>query len=233
MSELIGIVGPSGCGKSTSIFKNEAIGIKGLDPAETVLINVAGKPLPFKGWKKMFTDFKGDTGNHLITDKADKIVKALIYINENRPEVKNIVIDDSQYIMGFKFIDKAMEKGYDKFNLLAKEYLAVLNTGRSLREDLKVFILTHSEEIYKDFEVVRKMKTLGKMLDQAITLEGLFTVLLYTHSTWDEKEAKAHYYFVTNKTSEYPSKSPIGMFDDIYIPNDLGYVADKIDEFNN
>jgi Cys-tRNA synthase (O-phospho-L-seryl-tRNA:Cys-tRNA synthase) len=135
--------------------------------------------------------------------------------------------------MGFKFIDKAMEKGYDKFNLLAKEYLAVLNTGRSLREDLKVFILTHSEEIYKDFEVVRKMKTLGKMLDQAITLEGLFTVLLYTHSTWDEKEAKAHYYFVTNKTSEYPSKSPIGMFDDIYIPNDLGYVADKIDEFNN
>ena len=96
-----------------------------------------------------------------------------------------------------------------------------------------MFVLTHSDEIHKDFETTRKMKTLGRMLDQNITLEGLFTVLLYTHSEWDDKEQKGSYYFITNRTSDYPSKSPIGMFDDIQIPNDLGLVVDKIDEFNN
>jgi hypothetical protein len=135
--------------------------------------------------------------------------------------------------MGFEFMNKAMETGFAKFNAIGKKMFDVLNTSRLLRDNIKVFVLTHSEEIQKDFETVRKMKTLGKLLDSAITLEGLFTVLLYTHTDWDEKEEKGNYFFVTNKTSDYPAKSPYKMFDNIKIPNDLGFVADKIDEYNN
>lgn len=233
MSELIGIVGESGTGKSTAIHGNEKLGIKGLDPKETLIINVAGKPLPFKGWRKYYTQFEGSKGNYLADSNAKTIVKALDFVDQKRPDIKNIVIDDIQYVMGFKFMEKALEKGYEKFAILGKEYVDILNKGRTLRDDLKVFILTHSEEIVKDFETVRKIKTLGRMVDQNITVEGLFTVLLYTHTEWDDKEKVGHYYFVTNRTADYPAKSPIDMFDSIQIPNDLGYVAEKNDEYNN
>jgi ABC-type dipeptide/oligopeptide/nickel transport system ATPase component len=231
MSELVGIIGNSGSGKTTSFLHNESIGVKGLDPETNIIINVAGKPLPAKGWKKKYNTFEGKTGNYLSSSSSAKIVKALTFISEKRKEITSIVIDDSQYIMGFKFMEKALEKGFDKFNILAKDYFDVLNTARTLRDDLTVFILTHSDEIHRDFETTRKMKTLGRMLDQNITLEGLFGLLLYTHSEWDEKEEKGYYYFITNKTSSYPSKSPIGMFENIQIPNDLGFVLDKINEF--
>ena len=233
MSELIGIVGASGTGKSTAIHGNEKLGIKGLDPKETLVINVAGKPLPFKGWKKFYTEFKGNDGNYLSSSNAQTIIKALDFVNQKRPEIKNIVIDDIQYVMGFRFMEKALEKGYEKFALLGKEYVDILNKGRTLREDLKVFVLSHSEEIVKDFETIRKVKTLGKMVDQNITVEGLFTVLLYTHTEWDDKQNEGYYYFITNRTSDYPAKSPVDMFEDIQITNDLGYVAEKIDEYNN
>lgn len=126
-----------------------------------------------------------------------------------------------------------MEKGFDKFSSIAKHAFDVLNQARLMREDIKIFVLTHSEEYQKDFETVRKMKTIGKLLDDKITLEGLFTVLLYTHSEWDDKNEKGSYYFVTNKTADYPAKSPYGMFDEIKITNDLGLVANKINEYNN
>jgi len=233
MSELIGVVGGTGTGKSTAVLGNEQLSIKGLDPKETVIINVSGKPLPKKGWKKLYTEFKGETGNYLVTDNSAKIMKALEFINKNRPEITVIVIDDLQYIVGFEYMRKALEKGYDKFSAMGKHLFDVVETGRQLREDLKVFVLTHSEEIQKDFETVRKMKTFGKMFDQNITLEGLFTTILYTHTEWDDKENKGNYYFITNRTADYPAKSPVGQFDDIQIPNDLGYVVDKINEYNN
>lgn len=233
MSELIGVVGASGTGKSTSIHGNEKLGIKGLNSKETVIINVAGKPLPFKGWKKYYAPFEGSKGNYLTDSNPQIIIKALEFIDKKRPEIKHIVIDDAQYIMGFEFMNKALEKGFEKFNILGKKYYDIFDKSRQLRDDLKVFILSHSEEVHKDFEVVRKMKTLGKMIDDKITLEGLFTVLLYTHTEWDDKEGKGNYYFITNRTEAYPAKSPVDMFDDIQIINDLGYVANKIDEYNN
>jgi len=233
MSELIGIVGSSGTGKSTAIHGNEQLGIKGLDPKSTIIINVAGKPLPFKGWKKFYTEFKGKEGNYLVTNDAITIIKALQFIHEKRPEITAIVIDDLQFIVGFEYMRKALDKGYDKFSAMGKHLFDVTDAARNLRDTLKMFVLTHSEEIQKDFETVRKMKTFGKMFDQNITLEGLFTTILYTHTEWDDKEGKGHYYFITNRTSDYPAKSPVGQFDDIMIPNDLGYVAEKIDEYNN
>lgn len=104
MSVLVAIVGQSGTGKSTSI--------ETLNPQETVLINVANKPLPFKGWKSKYVQKKlSEGGNYVVTESAAQIVAALTYINQHRPEIKYIVIDDLQYIMSFEFMNKANEKG--------------------------------------------------------------------------------------------------------------------------
>lgn len=233
MSELIGIVGATGTGKSTAIMQDPELGITGLDPETTFIINIANKPLPFKGWKTIFTPLtKEGKGNILNSDNPSDILKTLDYIDKVRTDIKHIVIDDFQYILAFEFMAKALEKGYEKFSIMAKNAFDILNKGRKLREDLKVFVLTHSEEYQKDFETVRKMKTIGKLLDDKVTLEGLFTVLLYTHSEWDDKAEKGTYFFITNRTNDYPAKSPVRMFDSIKIPNDLGYVSNKINEYN-
>jgi hypothetical protein len=98
---------------------------------------------------------------------------------------------------------------------------------------LKVFYFTHPETIEDAGEIVGyKMKTSGKMLDNQITLEGLFTICLYT-LVEENKDGSASYNFVTNRYKKYPAKSPDGMFDEIKIPNNLQIVVDKIDEYYN
>jgi len=232
MSQLIGVVGAQGTGKSTGIHANEELGIRGLDPKKTIIINIAGKPLPFRGWKKFYTPFEGTTGNFLVESRAEHIIKALRYINDSRTEIINIIIDDAQYLMSFEFMEKALRKDWDKFNEIGKHAFDTFNIARKLREDIKVFVLTHADEIQKDFETVRKIKTIGKMMDNIIDLEGLFLVVLYTKVNWDSKAEKGEYLFITNRTNEYPAKSPVGMFKDIKIPNDLGLVAELIDKYN-
>ena len=107
---------------------------------------------------------------------------------------------------------------------LGKVLTASKNANR-----LKVFYLWHPEE---DKETGFKMKTVGTMVDSYLTLEGLFTVILYTkvEKTGDNK---IKYSFITNNDGKHPAKSPVGMFKDLYIPNDLGYVVKRIDEYNN
>ena len=103
----------------------------------------------------------------------------------------------------------------------------VLESARNSRKDLKVYFLWHPEN---DREDGFKMKTVGAMIDNYLTLEGLFTVILYTDVS--KKDSKILYQFVTNNDGKYPAKSPLGMFKDIYIPNDLGLVSDTIDKYN-
>jgi ABC-type dipeptide/oligopeptide/nickel transport system ATPase component len=231
MSTLIGVVGSSGTGKSTSFFPEPILKITGLDPKKTFVINVSGKPFPFKGWRNSFLPFDGKSGNYLNSENANVISKAMLYISENRPEITNIIVDDFQYLMGMEFVEKAMTKGYDKFSEIAMHAMQVLNTGRKLRDNIKTFILAHSEEVDLNFETTKKIKTIGKFLDEKIELPGLFTVLLYTKTTWHDQEKKMSYEFVTNRDVSYPAKSPYGMFKDLYIPNDLGLVARMIDDY--
>lgn len=96
MSVLIGIVGSSGTGKSTSFFPEPLLGIVGLDPERTFVINVSGKPFPFKGWRNSFLPFNGKVGNYLNSENANVISKAMEYVNENRPEITNIIVDDQR-----------------------------------------------------------------------------------------------------------------------------------------
>jgi hypothetical protein len=224
----IAIVGKSGTGKSTSYANLPESGINGLNPNETVIINVAGKDLPMKGWKKLYHGKLSENGNYLATADPEIIAKSITYVSDNRPDIKNIVIDDAQYIMAFEFMRRAKETGYGKFADIGVNIGKIVNAARVTRDDLKVYFLWHPEE---DREVGYKMKTVGKMVDDYLTLEGLFTVVLYTDVS-KGSDNKIKYSFVTNNDGKYPAKSPIGMFKDLYIPNDLKIVSESIDRYN-
>jgi energy-coupling factor transporter ATP-binding protein EcfA2 len=221
-SKLVGIVGATGSGKSTAI--------KHLNPEETYIINVAKKELPFKGSEKLYN---AEKRNYKEVDDANEITRLLRSISDKAPHIKNIVIEDSNYIMGFNIVSKATEVGYTKFSLMAKDMVDLFREARKLRDDIKVFYLSHPETIEDGGEIVGyKIKTAGKMIDNQVLLEGLLTVCLYTFVE-EGKDGKISYNFVTNRFKKLPAKSPDGMFTDIKIPNDLQYVCSKLDEYYN
>ena len=223
----VAIVGKSGTGKSTSISSVPELDIKGLKPSETVIINVAGKDLPFRGWKNLYKGKINEGGNYVETSDSTTIASAIKFISENRPAIKNIVLDDGQFIMSFEFMARAKESGYGKFADIGVNMGKIVTAAKNTRTDLKVFFLWHPEE---EKETGFKMKTVGKMIDDYLTLEGLFTVILYTSVS--KVDSKMKYEFITNNDGRHPAKSPIGMFSSIKIPNDLGLVSEAIDNYN-
>lgn len=219
-SKLIGIVGATGTGKSTAI--------KFLDPKETYIINVAKKELPFKGSDKLYNR---DNKNYKEVDDAIEITKLLRTISDKAPEIKNIVIEDSNYIMGFNMVEKATEVGYTKFSLMAKDMVNLFKEARKLRDDITVFYLTHPEAIEDEGSIVGyKIKTAGKLIDNQVLLEGLLTVCLYT-LVEESKDGSATYSFVTNRYRKFPAKSPDGMFSELKIPNNLQIVVDSVRKY--
>ena len=221
-SKLIGIVGATGTGKSTSI--------KHLNSEETYIINVAKKELPFRGSEKMYN---AEKRNYKEVDDANEITRLLRTISDKAPHIKNIIIEDSNYIMGFNLISKATETGYTKFTIMARDMVELMREARRLRDDLKIFYFSHPETIEDSGEIIGyKIKTAGKMIDNQIVLEGLLTVCLYTHVE-ENKDGSTSYSFITNRFKKYPAKSPDGMFEEVKIPNNLSYVGEKIDEYYN
>lgn len=194
-SKLVGIVGSTGTGKSTAI--------KHLNPEETYIINVAKKELPFKGSEKLYNVEKK---NYKEIDDANEITRLLKTISEKAPHIKNIILEDSNYVMGFTMLDKAMEKGYEKFSVMARDTVAMIKTARQLRDDLTVFYFSHPDTIEDGGDIIGyKMKTSGKLIDNQINLEGLFTVVLYTNVE-ENKDGSVNYEFITNRYKRFQLK---------------------------
>lgn len=227
MAELIAIVGESGSGKTTSI--------RNLNPEEVFIISTTGKRPGIRGAKKKYPDVKltneGFTGNFYTTSNVDNIGKMMKLVSTKRPEIKVIIVDDYQYIQAFESMDRVDEKGYSKFTDMAKHAYEVLKQGKDLRDDLFVCILTHSENTGDNINPYYKIKTLGKLLDSVITLEGLFTYVLFTRVVRDSEDEIA-YKFITNSDGTCTAKSPIGLFSEKLIDNDLDYVIKSIIEYN-
>ena len=222
------ICGESGSGKSTSI--------RNLDPQETFIIATIAKPLPFRGWKKNYTKFIIDketkelSGNYFVSDKSDNIIKIMKLVSSKMPHIKTLIVDDLQYTMAFEFVDRASEKNFDKFNEMAQHMLNIFRTTFELRDDLTVVFLTHSENIGTEIDPKYVIKTLGKLLKEKVTTEGLFTCMLFTEVDFDEDTPK--YYFITNADGKCIAKSPMGMFNELKIDNDLNEVIKIVKEYN-
>ena len=227
MAQGVLIIAESGAGKSTAI--------ETLDPKETFIINVANKPLPFKGWKAKYSIWSKDnpTGNMYDKSSTQNIYAALQYVNDKRPEIKTIVVDDFQYMSSFEFFERVDEKGYEKFTQIGAGLARIARMPKDLREDLTVFFLTHAEES-TDMDGKRKLKakTIGKMVDEKLSLEGLFSIVLFGKVKKD-KDGNIRYVFETQNNGENTCKSPRGMFTGFEIANDLQIVRDAIISYEN
>lgn len=226
---MIAIVGESGSGKTTSI--------RNLNPEETFIISTTGKRPGIKGAKKKYPDFKVNketkemTGNFYTSSNIESIKQMMKIVNVKMPNVKVLIIDDFQYLQAFEAMARVDEKGYGKFTDMAKHAYEALKTGMDMRDDLFIVVSTHSENTGDNLNPYYKIKTQGKMLDSVITLEGLFTYVLFTKVVKDDSDA-VQYKFLTNSDGTCTAKSPMGLFEDLLIDNDLDYVVKKIQEYN-
>lgn len=218
MSCKVLIIGESGTGKSTSI--------RTLPPKETFIINVINKPLPFKGASKNYLKLSPDglTGNYYASDDHPTIMRVINTVNSKRPDIKYLIIDDMGYTLTNEFMRSALVKGYDKFSVLAKDAWEVIKAVNETRSDLFCFVMMHSDV---DNQGKSKPKTIGKMLDEKVCIEGMFTVVLHANCM------DGNYYFITNHDGAHMAKSPHGMFNSMKIGNDLKMVSDYINEYLN
>lgn len=227
MAELLAVVGESGSGKTTSV--------RNLNPEKTFIISTTGKRPGIKGANKKYSNFVIQdgkiSGNFYASSNVDQIGKVLQIVDKKMPHITTIVVDDYQYVMGFEAMDRAKEKSYDKFTDIAQHAYQVLKTAMNLRDNLNVVILSHSENIGDSITPMYRMKTLGKMLNSVITLEGLFTYVFFTTILRDD-DNNPSYKFITNSDGTCTAKSPMGLFDSLYIDNDLNYVIECIKKYN-
>lgn len=227
MAELIAIVGESGSGKTTSI--------RNLDPEKTFIISTTGKRPGIKGAKKKYPDFKvADgkiSGNFYTTANIDNIKKVMNIVDKKLTDINVLIIDDFQYLQAFEAMARVDEKGYSKFTDMAKHAYEALKSGMDMRDDLYICVLTHSENTGDNLNPYYKIKTQGKMLDSVITLEGLFTYVLFTKVSNDD-DSGVKYQFITNSNGTCTAKSPMGLFQDLLIDNDLNMVINRIKEYN-
>lgn len=192
------VLGQSGTGKSASL--------RNCDPKKTAVINVAGKPLPFK--------------NKIQSETTDDYRKIMAHLKGLAAQgCKCIVIDDAQYLMANEFMRRATERGFDKFTEIAQNFWMLVNSAKDLPSDVIVYFMAHIEV---DANGNEKIKTIGKLLDEKITVEGMFTIVLKTNVT------DGVYSFLTQNNGHDTTKSPIGMFPTYAIDNDLNYVDEKI-----
>lgn len=193
------VLGGSGTGKSYSI--------KNFDPEEVGIFEVEKTQLPFQKKFKI----------------AKRATYSMIMNVLKNPKLKTYVIDDSQYLMANENFDRAKEIGYGKFTEMALHFRDLIHwVNFGLPDDVIVYFLHHTET---DMSTGRcKAKTVGKMLDNQLTVEGCFNIVLNT------LVENGQYYFVTQSDGFTTAKSPEGMFD-MKIPNDLKFVDTRIREY--
>lgn len=204
MAYPILIIGRSGMGKSTSL--------RNLDPDKTALINVLGKPLPFRG-----------KFNQIVTTDYVKIMNAIS--KTNRPIV---VIDDAGYLMTSAFMSGHASQGaggalYSFYNTLGDNFWCLIEHIRSLPTNQRVYLIMH-EDGNESYDII-KPKTIGKMLDEKVCIEGMFSICLRC------VYSNGRHVFRTRTNGKDTAKTPLGMFEAEEIDNDLKVVDEKIKEF--
>ena len=195
------------------------------------------KPLSFRGWKRKYIPFninketKEISGNYYVSSNSEQILKILKIINSKMPHIETVVIDDMQYIMSYEFVDRATEVGYGKFSELAQHMMDILRYAEQMRDDCTMVFLTHSENVGTEIDPKYVIKTIGKLLSEKVTLEGLFTYIFFT-KVEEGEDGKMQYKLVTNNDGKCLAKTPMDMFEDLEIDNDLNEILKVIKEYN-
>lgn len=193
------VCGESGSGKSASL--------RNFEPEDVSIFNVAAKPLPFR--KKLPSKATADYN----------VIKAGIA----KSDKKAFVIDDSQYLLAFESFAKAKDTGYTKFTDMALHFYNLVQfVIRQVPSDVIVYFLHHTETDSNTGKT--KAKTLGKMLDSQLTMEGMFSIVLYCMNEGGQHK------FITQSDGSTTAKSPMDMFE-LVIDNDLKFVDQKIREY--
>lgn len=214
MSIATMILGQSGTGKTASL--------RNINPDDVLLIQAVKKPLSFKA-KNWRPCTKADPkGSILVTDSSPTIVGAM-----QRTKKQIIVIDDFQYILANEFMRRVLDQetgnaAFAKYNEIARHAWDILMAAGKLDDNVRVYILAHTQQ---DESGHIKAKTIGKLLDEKITMEGLLTIVLRT------AVINGQYVFSTQNNGMDTVKSPMEMFDTEHIPNDLAAVDKAVCEY--
>lgn len=229
MSNVISLAGLSNSGKSTSL--------KYLDPEETVIISCTNKQLQIPGFRKKYTKMTVDggklCGNWLVSNNYAQIEKIMKTISKQRPEIKVICLDDCNYLLSNETFQNAMVKGYEKFTVLAKNYYDLIQTCQELREDLTVVFISHIENVGTEIDPEYRLWTTGKMLTNAINLDGLFSYIIYAERYIPDGSDEVSYRFKTRTDGNDTCRSVSGCFEDKYIEPNMKLVIDTINKFES
>ncbi len=212
MSIAVMVLGESGAGKSRSM--------KHLNPADTLVIQPIRKPLPFRSanWQPFCKD--NPQGSVMVTDHIPTIIKCIV--NAEKWGKQHVVIDDAQYIMVNESLRRCAETGFTKFTEMAKGYVDLIHAAANTNNNVRVYFMTHIQT--DDFGFARA-KTVGKMIDSQVCLEGLFSIVM-------KCQARDGRHFFSTKTNGHdPVKTPEEMFESDEIENDLASVDAAICDY--
>lgn len=212
------IIGRSGSGKTYSL--------KNFGPDDVGIISVEKGRLPFKSDLKV-VKLKKFSNEEYSPAQINAARYSWLEMVIKASKAKSVVIDDSQYLLANELFDRANEKGYDKFTSMAANFRDLIHFVNELEDDNKIVYFLHHSEL--DADGKEKVKTIGKMLDEKLCVEGCFDIVIYCQ---DNK-------FFTQANGQSVAKTPEGMFE-LEIPNDLKFVDTTIrkyygmtQEFNN
>jgi adenylate kinase family enzyme len=215
MARIMAIMGESGSGKTTSL--------RTLNPKTTCIIDCDKKVLSWRGWKKQYNS---ERKNYVACDDVAMVQASMLKIAEKRPEVSVIVIDTIGSLMVADEMRRSKEKGYDKWLDLAVCIWNMIDAACPLRDDLTVVFMAHVQTERDDSGYVfSRIKTSGRKLDK-IVLESKFPIVLYA------KNIDGEFVFETH-AKQSTAKSPLGLFDEETIPNDLKFVIEALDAYEN
>lgn len=205
------ILGESGSGKTASL--------RNLNPEETLIIQAVSKPLPFRSNFKAW-DTKTKKGSIIVSDSSSQICKFIAAAPSYNKKI--IIIDDFQYTMANEFMRRSAEKGFDKFTEIAKHAWDIAMAAQSAPVDTRIYLLSH---VQNDDQGHTKIKTIGRLLDEKITLEGLFTIVMRAI------RHDGQYLFTTQNSGSDTVKTPMDLFKSETIENDLNMVDQSIKQY--